>query len=791
MNNSISFLSKYSNLDQFQLDAFKLIDEFNTSSEPSNILVTAHTGSGKSLVAEYGIYKTNENKKRVIYTSPIKSLSNQKFYDFNNKFSIYDISIGILTGDIKYKPEADCLIMTTEILLIELLKYHKGISQYDFNDFGTIIFDEVHYINDTDRGTIWEQSIMNIPNHIQLIMLSATLSQPQIFGNWIETVQNKPTKIISTSYRVVPLYFSLYYSMTEGSLKKLPKDKQNIIQFNKLIDIYDTNTKRFDDKTYQKVLKFHEYQMKMMTRNFHIKTIVNELLHIFMSETQDVFIFPLLFFVLSKKRCIDLAKSINIIFNTPLEQSQVTQFIKSKIRDLNIDYFEKMEQYQMVVQLAIKGLGVHHSGLLPVLKEIVEMLYEQKLIKVLFATETFAVGLNMPTKTVVFCDLYKYSNDGNRLLYSHEFIQMAGRAGRRNIDTLGHIILLPQIYRQNLSNPEIVNLLSGTGQIIESKFEIDEELILKMIDSEIEKDKLIEYLSHSMLSNTNQRQIIEYGKMLDDLQGGYDKIDESYISSFQKIDYYSDLKMNGFKLSKKQDVEYKTLFNDTDLNAKYALKQKYEQEKKKLEELKLYIDSEVDNMLNILSNNDMVIVKPDNMISLTNRGVIGSFILECNPIVVTDILTDPLFELLEVEHIITLLSTITFDDHLRDSIDFNGFKYQNQMNENYRWIKLLDGIFDKYDKSSMKYLIDLFNYDYVWLLDEFIRTGNYNSKSSDEDYLFEGNFVRSVNKLLNLLNEIRDIYEKTKNYDLMNKIDIAKTMLQKDWLKPESLYLKI
>ena len=196
-------------------------------------------------------------------------------------------------------------------------------------------------------------------------------------------------------------------------------------------------------------------------------------------------------------------------------------------------------------------------------------------------------------------------------------------------------------------------------------------------------------------------------------------------------------------------------------------------------------------MLNILSNNDMVIVKPDNMISLTNRGVIGSFILECNPIVVTDILTDPLFELLEVEHIITLLSTITFDDHLRDSIDFNGFKYQNQMNENYRWIKLLDGIFDKYDKSSMKYLIDLFNYDYVWLLDEFIRTGNYNSKSSDEDYLFEGNFVRSVNKLLNLLNEIRDIYEKTKNYDLMNKIDIAKTMLQKDWLKPESLYLKI
>jgi superfamily II RNA helicase len=248
---------------------------------------------------------------------------------------------------------------------------------------------------------------------------------------------------------------------------------------------------------------------------------------------------------------------------------------------------------------------------------------------------------------------------------------------------------------------------------------------------------------------------------------------------------------NKFKLTKKQDVEYKTLFNDKDLNAKYVLKQNYDQEKKKLEQLRLYIESEVDNILNILSNNDMIIVKPDNMISLTNRGVIGSFILECNPIVVTDILTDPLFDSLEIEHIITLLSTITFDDHLKDSIDFSRFKYQNQSDDNYIWIKLLDDLFDKYDKSNMKYLKDLFNYDYVWLLNDFIRTGNYNSRSSDEDYLFEGNFVRSVNKLLNLLNEIRDIYEKTKNYDLMNKIDIAKTLLQKDWLKPESIYLKI
>jgi superfamily II RNA helicase len=231
--------------------------------------------------------------------------------------------------------------------------------------------------------------------------------------------------------------------------------------------------------------------------------------------------------------------------------------------------------------------------------------------------------------------------------------------------------------------------------------------------------------------------------------------------------------------------------NDKDLNAKYVLKQNYDQEQKKLEQLILYIESEVDNILNILSNNDMIIVKPDNMISLTNRGVIGSFILECNPIVVTDILTDPLFDSLEIEHIITLLSTITFDDHLKDSIDFSRFKYQNQSDDNYIWIKLLDDLFDKYDKSNMKYLKDLFNYDYVWLLNDFIRTGNYNSRSSDEDYLFEGNFVRSVNKLLNLLNEIRDIYEKTKNYDLMNKIDIAKTLLQKDWLKPESIYLKI
>ena len=782
----LDFLSKYTNLDDFQLKAFDIINE-----NEKNLLITAHTGSGKSLVAEYGIYNSVKNKKmKTIYTSPIKSLSNQKFSDFNNKFAS-DISIGILTGDIKFNPNADCVIMTTEILLNQLIQYNNTNSLINFSEIDCIIFDEVHYINDIDRGNVWEQSIMLIPNHIKLIMLSATLNQPDKFINWLDLIQHKPTELITTQKRVVPLSFNTFYWLSDGMINKLKPERKKIIKFNELVPIATTEKylndsikKKFDNITYEKIVKFNNEQIKLTNIRWNHLAIISEMLRIFNHENYTENMFPLLFFVLNKKKCIDLARSINIIFNSPLEQVEVEKYINHIKSSMRLDYLDNIEQFDIIFKLAVKGIGVHHSGMLPIIKEIIEQLYEKKLIKVLFATETFAIGLNMPTKTVVFVDLYKC----NRLLYSHEFIQMAGRAGRRNIDTHGYIILLPQLFKNNVESIEINRLLSGTGQEIISKLNIDELLILRMLNTNSSKDittfdELLSYIQTSLLSSYTNSQIEYQKNILDNLQITYDKLSQEELS---KINQIIELTKYDFKLDKKTQKKLNELISDSNISLKHKFVTNYLSEKKSFDQLFNYLRNQIELQLDKLVKTNMINIIDSN-ISLTNNGFLGSFIIDQNPIIIIDIITSEFFSKLDPFNIISLLSTLIFDDHRSDPMDFNSFKYQNQDNKNIIWISDLDKLLNRYLEEDLSYLIDNFNFDFVWLIDEFIRTGIYPVKYNDEDYLFEGNFVRSINQLLNLILEIKQLFDVTKtDTTILNEVII---MLQKDWLKPESLYL--
>jgi len=782
----LDFLSQYTNLDEFQIKAFDIINE-----NKKNLLITAHTGSGKSLVAEYGIYNSVKNKNmKTIYTSPIKSLSNQKFSDFNKKFNKYDISIGILTGDIKFNPNADCVIMTTEILLNQLIQYNNTNSVINFSEIDCIIFDEVHYINDIDRGNVWEQSIMLIPNHIKLIMLSATLNQPEKFINWLDSVQHKPTELITTQKRVVPLSFNIFYWLSEGMINKLKPERKKLIKFNELVPfattenyLNDSIKKKFDNLTYEKIVKFNNDQIKLTNVRWNYTAIISEMLRIFNHENYTENMFPLLFFVLNKKKCIDLAKSINIIFNTPLEQVEVKNYINHIKSTMRLDYLDNVEQFDIIYKLAIKGIGVHHSGMLPIIKEIIEQLYERKLIKVLFATETFAIGLNMPTKTVVFVDLYKC----NRLLYSHEFIQMAGRAGRRNIDTHGYIILLPQLFKNSVESIEINKLLTGTGQEIISKLNIDELLILRMLNTNSSKDittfdELLSYIKTSLLSNYTNSQIEYQKNILDNLQITYDKLSQDELL---KINQIIELTKHNFKLDKKSQKKLDELLSDSDIVTKYKFVSNYLSEKKSFDQLNNHIRDQIELQLNKLVKTNMIII--DTNIKLTNNGFLGSFIIDQNPIIIIDIITSEFFSKLDAFNVISLLSTLIFEDHRSDPIDFNNFKYQNEDNKNITWISDLDKLLNKYLENDLSYLIDNFNFDFVWLVDEFIRTGIYPVKYNDYDYVFEGNFVRSNNQLLNLILEIKQLFDITKtDATILNEVII---MLQKDWLKPESLYL--
>ena len=249
-------------LSLFQKDAIRGIEE------GKHILITAHTGSGKTLPAEYAIRKFHKEGKKVIYTAPIKSLSNQKFYDFSKKFP--EISFGILTGDIKFNPEADCLIMTTEILRNHLfhhqsLEINKNILNFEMdieNELGCVIFDEVHYINDKERGKVWEETIMELPQSVLIIMLSATIDRANEFAAWVHTVKKREVCLCSTKERVVPLTHYAYYTLRDKLTEKYGSHNKIIDNnMNNLIELKKPQ-KSFDERNYQEIKKIETFFYK-------------------------------------------------------------------------------------------------------------------------------------------------------------------------------------------------------------------------------------------------------------------------------------------------------------------------------------------------------------------------------------------------------------------------------------------------------------------------------------------------------------------------------------------------
>jgi len=473
-----------------------------------HVLATAHTGSGKTLPAEFAIdYFVRTKGRRVIYTSPIKALSNQKYYEFTRKFP--DISFGLITGDIKTNPDADVLIMTTEILMNygygNSMQGHTGLSSGGFappceslttvrpsanlhfqidiaNELACVIFDEVHYINDADRGQTWENTILMLPKHIQMIMLSATIDRPEKFAQWCERgrgATDPEVWLVSTNHRVVPLTHYSFMTTTESIFKQV-RDKtieKEIRQNTNCLTVLQTANGQFSEQAVQTITKtnrlFDKYQIRMKRKH-----VLNALL-MHLRENEQL---PAIFFMFSRKQVELCAKEVTI--RVLPDDSKIPYTIARECEAIvrrfpNHKEYLELPEYLDLVKLLECGIGIHHSGMIPVLREIVEIMISKKYIHVLFATESFAIGLDCPIKTAVFLSLTKFDGTGNRLLYSHEYTQMAGRAGRRGIDTVGNVIHCNNLF----DTPGVLeyrNLLQGPPQTLVSKFEISHRLILRL-----------------------------------------------------------------------------------------------------------------------------------------------------------------------------------------------------------------------------------------------------------------------------------------------------------------------
>ena len=482
----------------FELSDFQkhAIDSWENN---QNCLITAHTGSGKTLPAQYAIKKILErNLGKVIYTSPIKSLSNDKYKDLKNEFN--EENVGLITGDIKFNPTAKVLVMTTEILRNLLYRnviedvVNKVSIEVNMKDVHTVIFDEVHYINDPDRGGVWEECFILLPQKINLMNLSATIDNPIHFCEWLCNIKKKDVIYSSTNKRIVPLYYNIYLDFlskylnsNEGHESQCFHDK--LIPFCNNNNIIDVN-------------KYTEICNHLKKKHSHLSK--NQVLQNLIQYLKYNTLVPALFFCFSRKGCERLAKSIHINLLVDNEYYLIEDIIQKNLKKLdNYESYIRQEQYFNLMDCLKKGVAFHHSGLLPVFKELIEILFSHKdkdgnhrpLVKVLFATETFAVGVNMPTKVVVFTDLQKYTCGEKRYLKSHEFLQMSGRAGRRGIDDKGIIILLPNLFQL----PDIhmmKNIVSGKSQSLVSKFKPNYKIILNSIEngndiSEVGKNSLI------------------------------------------------------------------------------------------------------------------------------------------------------------------------------------------------------------------------------------------------------------------------------------------------------------
>jgi superfamily II RNA helicase len=482
--------------------------------EGHHVLVTAHTGSGKTLPAEFAIQHFIKGGKRLIYTSPIKALSNQKYYEFSKKYP--HISFGLLTGDIKTNPEADVLIMTTEILMNALFRKDiagsiavaSGGLQFSMDieiELGCVVFDEVHYINDADRGQVWEKTILLLPPHIQMVMLSATIDAPERFAEWCERSGGggKQVYLASTSHRVVPLTHYGFLTVTENLFKgmkdkALEKDLRD--NTNRLVTLRTDRGQYVESgyKDLKRILGVFEDRDVFLKR----KAVLNNLA-LFLRDREML---PAIAFVFSRKNVELCAQEITVPlleFDSKVAYT-VARECEQIVRKLpNFREYLELPEYQTLVSLLEKGIGIHHSGMIPILREIVELMISKKYIKLLFATESFAIGLDCPIKTAIFTSLTKYDGSGERHLLSHEYTQMAGRAGRRGIDTIGHVVHCNNLFRLP-SSSDYCNLLCGSPQKLVSKFRISYSVILGYLGRSTEPVPLntfVQFVEKSMILN--------------------------------------------------------------------------------------------------------------------------------------------------------------------------------------------------------------------------------------------------------------------------------------------------
>lgn len=786
-----------------------------------HVLVCAPTGSGKTLPGEFALNYFHSKGKKTIYTSPIKALSNEKFYNFTKKYP--HISIGLITGDIKTNPDADVLIMTTEILLNKLyqIKSNSPVpsSSISFEldieqELGCVVFDEIHMINDESRGHVWEQSIMMLPPYVQIIGLSATLDNPERFAYWLETKGDNITKnekevfLTRKQIRAVPLIHYSFITVTNG-INKAIKDKAVQEQ------IRNATNKPFVIQDEKGV--FNDMQYKSMTQmldlfeknNIRVKrqNVLNKVAEYLVEKEM----LPALCYVFSRKqleKCAEEMTTNLLEFDSKVPYT-VDRECEQIIRKLpNYEEYLHLPEYVNTVKLLRKGVGIHHAGLMPILREMTELLFARGFIKILFCTETMSVGINLPVKTTIFTDIKKFNGEILRPLYSHEYTQAAGRAGRLGLDSVGHVIHLNNLFR-NVDSVNYKTMMNGKPQTLTSKFKISYNLLLNLLD--IGDKNLVQFAKKSMVTGDLDNQMKEIYYKITTLNTELDNIrlcSTNLRTPVNVLEDFISLQKNRVTAvnKKRKDIErqlqqihdnYKYVEQDKLSYQKISIKENEISEyQKQFDNLNRYIHSGVEVVLNLLKNEQFVEESTTDL-NLTFKGKIASQLRESHCLVFAKLLENKSIDEFSSKQLVGLFSCFTnvsvqddFKEHFPSSVD-------KKINEIVTTVSTMYSNYQKKEtelgiNSGSDYNIhyDLLKYTSEWCEAQSVEECKLLlQKIGEEKEIFLGEFVKALLKINNISAEMEKIAELTGNIAFLSKLKEIPNMTLKYVVTNQSLYV--
>jgi superfamily II RNA helicase len=824
--------------DPFQLHSFQAINRGD------DVLVSAPTSSGKSHVGWYGLKRhlfatphTDGSRRKVIYTAPIKTLSNEKFEELTEYLGEYGIEPGLLTGDHRVNVESDFLIMTAEILANALFRL-KGTSgnsdskpeqdqsnnnsennaennrnQYELdtefvNSISCVIMDEIHFISDASRGHVWENTLILLESDVQVIGLSATIDEPEAFASWISSTRGRPITLVKKYDRPVPLEYRLY----DGTDAQVVMDSNNE---------YDADAWQSCVKNLRELEAIHKANKTDMR---------GDMLRSFIKYAEKKDLFQLCFIIFSKRNCERFAEQVTTNLLSGKESAHALKALELKLGP-HLKTQENMPSYQQVKRLVQKGVCFHHAGMPVILKEVVEYLYKSGYIKALFATETVAIGVNMPVRTIIFTSLEKASGvteDGRgssiRYLNAAEFKQICGRAGRRGKDTRGTVVFLP-IYSVPDEMTVRRELLYGPMPKIVSKMDLTYHSYLKTeVSTAVDKDV---YFDKSLLKVYNTKRVVQIESEIKALE---EKAAETEVNMDQIIKRDSisqtdrdaitlylketerikagiggfQIKMNGKqrkKMDKMRRVADKHLALSETLKQISELRDSLQKKRSELEYYTLYKEDRYSQIREYLIKTDYL--DQDGLI--TEYGVMIAHVNECNPFILAEIFTGNILQSMTPIEIIGLCAILTDPISARDKvvITLTSLNANDKLKDAIYYLKDRISCYEKVEQdlrlTNMIEAADYWNIslDYVELAMEWAKTDIETENHSkilgmlnDMDE-YEGSFIKNMLKINTIVGNLISLASLANNLELIPKLEQIESMIMKGMVNTDSLHVNI